>query len=246
METITSRQNEKIKALAKLKMQKERKKRQKFIAEGFRVCKTICQSGLCPEKIYSTKNKLEDAKKIISEDKIVIASDEVMAKISSAATPSGLLGLFPIKKAPNANTIGPGIVLLQISDPGNMGTLIRTCAAMGFQSVVTIEGVDPWNPKAIQASAGQIANVDLFPWTWETLIENKKDLTLIALVVKDGSSPQEIDFKNALLVIGSESHGIPEQLISDCDKKLTLQMPGKTESLNAAVAGSIAMYLAKK
>jgi len=245
METITSRKNEEIKAVAKLKMQKERKKRQLFVAEGFRVCKTICQSGLCPEKVYATKQKLEDAQKLTYEDKIVLVSDEVMSKISSATSPSGLLCLFPIKIAP-AEAISPGIVLSQVSDPGNVGTLIRTCAAMGFQTVVTIEGVDPWNPKVIQATAGTIANVAIFPWSWETLRKNKKDLQLIALVAKDGKSPEKIDLTNALLVVGSEAHGIPEQWLNDCDEKLTLHMPGETESLNAAVAGSIALYLAKK
>ena len=76
--------------------------------------------------------------------------------------------------------------------------------------------------------------------------ENKKDLKLIALVVKDGTPPDTINFENSLLVIGSEAHGIPTQWAEQCEEKLTLPMPGNTESLNAAVAGSIAIYLASK
>jgi len=246
METITSRQNKEIKALVKLKMLKERKKQQKFIAEGLKVCKTVCKSGLSPQNVYATKEKQEDAKKLASEDKITLVSDEVMGKISSLTTPSGLLCVFPIKKAPAANTLSPGIVLAQISDPGNMGTLIRTSVAMGFQSVVTVEGVDPWNPKVVQASAGHIAWVSLFQWTWERLRKDKKDIQLVALVVKGGKTPEKTNLKNSLLVIGSEARGIPQEWITDCDAKLTLQMPGNTESLNAAVAGSIALYLASR
>lgn len=245
MKIIRSRQNKEIKALVKLKMQKERRKSQKFIAEGFNVCKTICQSGLLPEKIYVTENKSTQAKAITTQDNIVLVSDEVMKKISSAACPSGILGLFHIKKAPEAKNLGSGIVLAKISDPGNMGTLIRTCIAMGFSSVVAIECVDPWNPKVVQASAGQIAKIDLFCWTWSTLMKYKKKLKLVALVVKNGKKPNEINLNNSLLVIGSEAHGIEEQWLKDCEEKMTLPMPGKTESLNAAIAGSIALYLAK-
>ncbi|MFC1843025.1 TrmH family RNA methyltransferase [Candidatus Dependentiae bacterium] len=249
MREIQSRQNEEIKAITKLKMQKERKSQQKFLAQGLRVCKTLAQSIL-PEAIYCTTHMLEKAKTIVPPEKtkeiIVLVSDPVMEKISTTTTPSGIVGLFPIAKNPSLDTLSSGIVLANISNPGNMGTLIRTCAAMGFKSVVLVEGADPFGPKVIQASAGQIANVNIFSLYWEKLLEHKKNLKLVALIVSGGKQPEQIDFKDSLLIIGSEAHGIPENWVTDCDERLTLPMPGKTESLNAAVAGSIAMYLASQ
>jgi len=83
-------------------------------------------------------------------------------------------------------------------------------------------------------------------WSWDMLLKNKGTVKLIAMVVAGGKKPNEMYFDNFLLVIGSEAHGISEKQIKDCDEKLTIAMPGKAESLNAAVAGSIAMYLAKQ
>jgi TrmH family RNA methyltransferase len=125
-----------------------------------------------------------------------------------------------------------------------MGTLIRSAIAMGIKSVVIVEGTDPWSPKVIQASAGTIIQANVFQIGWDQLIKNKKNLKLCALVVKGGKKPNQIDFKDILLVVGNEANGIPDNWLSKCEEKMTLPMPGNTESLNAAIAGSIALYLA--
>ena len=106
-----------------------------------------------------------------------------------------------------------------------------------------IEGVDPYSPKVVQASTGTIGMISLFQWSWQELLKNKGNLSLIALAVSGGKSPSEVTADNTLLVIGSEAHGIPKEWIEKCDDTLTLPMPGATESLNAAVAGSIALYV---
>jgi len=244
MKIISSRQNEQVKALIKLKLQKERKKQNKFLAEGVRVCKTLIESGALLENLYTTERTLDTAKKLASDNKIIQVTEPVMAKISTVSTPSGLVGSFQIPSPPSPEKLSSGLILAQIADPGNMGTLIRSCAAMGFTSVVTIEGADPWGPKSVQASAGQIINVNIFKWSWQELLKHKAHLKLLALVVEGGKPPKDVALKNALLVVGSEAHGIPKAWIHNCDDKLTIPMPGKTESLNAAVAGSIALYAA--
>jgi TrmH family RNA methyltransferase len=166
-----------------------------------------------------------------------------MNKITQASTPSGILAVFPIPPQPSPEQLDSGIVLAQISDPGNMGTLIRTCAAMGKNSVVVIDGADVWNPKVVQASAGTLALVTVFNWSWDELIKHKKQIPLYALVVNGGVNLQSPIAGQSLLVIGSEAHGLPEQWIQQSDERITLSMPGGTESLNAGVAGSIAMYI---
>ena len=246
MKTIISRQNPEIKNIAKLKLQKEIKLQQKFVAEGIRTCKTLIQAGFKPEMVYVTEKNVNQGEKIVSSDKITIVADAVMEKISASKTPSGILAIFPIPKQPDKSKLGNGIVLYKVANPGNMGTLIRSCAAMGFKSVVLIEGAYPWASKVVQSSVGTIGNVDIFVWSWDMLLKNKGTVKLIAMVVAGGKKPNEMYFDNFLLVIGSEAHGISEKQIKDCDEKLTIAMPGKAESLNAAVAGSIAMYLAKQ
>ena len=124
-----------------------------------------------------------------------------------------------------------------------MGTLIRTCAAFDKHSVVVVEGCDPYSPKVIQSSAGTIAQVTIFQWSWQELLEHKGSIELICLVPEGGSIPYKINVPECLIVIGSEAHGIPEEWIASCQYKTTIPMPGGTESLNAAVAGAIALML---
>jgi len=243
MKTITSRTNQEISRVVHLKEAREREKQQRFTAEGVRVCKTLIDNGIQLDTLYTTEPLLEQAQKITFDDNIVLVSQSVMEKISSHKTPSGVLGVFAIPKTPKPEALTSGLVLANITDPGNMGTLIRTAVAVGVRSVVIVEGVDPFHPKVIQASAGTIGSIQIFRWSWEHLLTHKKNKALYALTVSNGKPISTIDSHNALLVIGNEAHGIPENWLVDCENKITIPMPGGTESLNAAVAGSIALYL---
>lgn len=245
MKQISSRQNPEIIAIAKLTQAKERYKQNQFVAEGLRTCTTLASTQKLLQ-IYVTKQLLDQAQQLTDESLITLVTDEVMKKISHATTPSGILGVFALPKPPAAKDLGAGIVLVRIADPGNMGTLIRTCAAMGKKSVVVIEGVDPWNPKVIQSSAGTIGNINIFRWSWQDLIAHKQqqNVNLVGLVPQGGKTIQEVATNKVLFVIGSEAHGIPSEWQKHCDNLVSLAMPGEIESLNAGVAGSIALYLA--
>jgi|SRR3972149_7531201 len=238
MNTILSRTNPEIKKIASLHQTKYRKQSGLFLAEGLRVITTLIQSGMQPAALYATERLKQDALDLYPESTLV--ADEVMEKISSARTPSGIVGVFAIPKS-RPKVTAPGLVMAQIADPGNMGTLIRSAAAMNIKHIVVVEGVDPWSPKVVQASAGTIGSVHVHQISWQELTAQKHQLC--ALVVDGGKAPDQLDLKNYVLVIGSEAHGIKPEWLADCQEQLTLPMPGKTESLNAGVAGSIALYL---
>lgn len=245
--TISSVNNEEIKEIAKLGSTKERATQGRFIAEGARVCTTLIEAGLKPEQIYVIDQEhAQQMQPLVTEKKITLVLPHVMEKMSQATTPSGVLGVFPIPSKPALNTLSSGLVLAKIADPGNLGTLLRTAAAMNKQSVVLVSTVDPYSPKVVQSSAGFIAHLDIFRVDWDTLLKAraKQKLTLVALVVEGGKKPEALDLKDTLLVVGSEAHGIPEPWFDTCDQKMTIPMPGHIESLNAAVAGSIALYIA--
>ena len=246
MKTITSRTNPEIKHIASLQTKKHRTKHGQFIAEGIRACTTLIQHGHTPIALYVTERNITAAEEIIKEAHIVLVSDHVMEKISGAATPSGVVGLFSIPKPPTPNQLTSGLVLACIADPGNTGTLMRTAAALNSKSIVIIEGADPWSPKVIQASAGTIGMLTIFQWSWGELLAHKGNKKLSALIVSGGKDPREIKGADTLLIVGSEAHGIPQEWIAACDETVTLPMPGGTESLNAAIAGSIALYLASQ
>jgi TrmH family RNA methyltransferase len=214
-----------------------------FIAEGLRICSSLLQSKLELKELYATPVMQSDAFTLVPRSRVTLVDEHVMEYMSAASTASGILGVFTLPKQSKASQLTSGLVLARIADPGNMGTLIRSAAAMGIRSVVVIEGADVWSPKVVQASAGTIGSVHIFCWSWQHLVEHRAALPLCALVARDGASADMLP-SESLIVVGSEAHGIPDAWVNDCQSRVTLAMPGNTESLNAAVAGSIALYLA--
>ena len=244
MKTITSVHNPEIKSIAQLIDAKYRYKQKQFIAEGVRTCATLINAGAHLQVLYVTAPITQKAEELVSPEHITEVSEQVLKKISTTSSPSGMVGVFSLPKESSFEQFSSGIVLVDVQDPGNAGALIRTCAAMEKKTVIFIGGVDPWHPKVIQASAGTIALVNIFQMTWHDVIAHKKNVSLCALVVQGGKKAEELKLSQSLLIIGNEAHGLPETVVAQCEQKLTLAMPGKTESLNAAVAGSIALYLA--
>lgn len=244
MHYITSLQNPDIKKIVTLHDKKGRLQHKLFIVEGIRSVKAFLDAQWKPEQLFLTQAAYDGFSELTSnQNRVTLVSPEVMSKISTATTPSGILALFKIPEPVTLPVIKAGLVLAGISDAGNMGTLIRTAAAVGSTTIIIIEGCDPWSPKVVQASAGALALVSIFHMPWAELIRLKGNIALCALVVTEGKLPEEIDLCNALLVVGSEAHGIPAEWINECELRMTLPMLGKTESLNAAIAGSIALYL---
>lgn len=241
MKSISSPHNPLIKHIVKLQDRAYRTEQNQCIAEGIRVCQTMYEAGLTMHYLIYTQ-VMEDQLHLFADVEQISISSDLMHKISSSTTPSGIVGIFGIPPAPKED-IMPGLVAADLTNPGNMGTLIRTAAALGAPSVVVVQGCDPWSPKVIQASAGAIALVRLHTIPWSVLLAKKKDIPLCALVVSGGIAPTKNMLVDSLLVIGNEAHGIPVEWLADCTSHITLPMPGGTESLNAAIAGSIALYL---
>jgi TrmH family RNA methyltransferase len=242
MKIITSRANPEIKHVTALHTKKGRTVHNEFIAQGIRTCQTLIQNDYKLIQLYVTEQYLQAAQAITEQ--ITIVANSVMEKISSTKTANGIVGVFTIPEQPDFKKMESGLVLANITDPGNMGTLIRSTAAFGYKTVVVINGVDVWSPKVIQATAGTIALLNVFCTSWKTLVLNKKDIELCALVVANGTDPSKLDkSKKRLLVVGNEAHGLPDEQLTDCTEQVTIPMLGKTESLNASVAGSIGLYL---
>src|SRR5579872_3068729 len=214
MKQISSRQNPEIISVAALANAKERAIQKKFIAEGTRTLAALIASPIKLIQLYVNEKMLSTAHGLTAEANITVVSDPVMEKISQSTSASGILGVFAMPDSPAPNQLSAGLVLARIADPGNMGTLIRTAAALNIKSVVVVEGTDPWGPKVVQSSAGTIGSVNIFRLDWAELIKNKSTHKLCALVVSGGKKPQELDTQNSLLVVGSEADGIPDAWIS--------------------------------
>jgi TrmH family RNA methyltransferase len=243
IEYLYSVNNPLIKQIALLKQAKYRKESNLFTAEGIRTITTLTKSNLTLAYLFATDEHEQVAYSLAqSTTTIILSSDAVFKKISNSSTPAGLIGVFKQPTFDLDQFKAPGMVLAQITDPGNMGTLIRSAAAFNATTVVIVEGVDPWSPKVVQASAGTIGMVKLFSFSWQQLIKlcAEQNIVLNALVV-DGKTAQN-NRNNQLLVVGNEAHGLPLDWQKECHLHTTIAMPGNTESLNVAVAGSIALY----
>lgn len=175
-------------------------------------------------------------------------SAKAAARVSQAQSPSGWLARFPLPTPPPLAVAQGGLVLVDVSDPGNVGTLLRCAVAFGYRQVVLIGGADPWGAKVVQATAGTLAGIAVHRYpadTPATFLTAGAPLT--ALVVSGGQAPEDLPAIPRWLVIGSEAHGLDAAWNAACSAFLTLPMPGPVESLNAAVAGAIACYcLARK
>lgn len=242
---ITSRANPLVLQYAALKTSQERYAQSLFVAEGARVCTTLYEQGMKLRHILFTPDHEHQMIQQFPFEQCIRVTPQIIEKIATTETPSGIVGIFEIPEEPNPATITPGLVLAEVSTPGNMGTLIRTAAAMGVTSVVVVEGSDPWSPKVVQATAGAIGAVTLFQWSWKELMEYSRTykIPLCGLVVAGGKTPQEIPLRKSLLVVGNEAHGLPTPWQKECTYGMTIPMPGNGESLNAAIAGSIALYI---
>lgn len=253
MKKISSLQNTLIKQVKMLHDAKERRERGLFIAEGLRTIEGLLQGGIEFKNLFYTMQTAELAKQLSLQimhkwpkTSFILVEEAIMYKISTLTTPAQILAVLAIPKIQlSKSNLTTGVVLAQVSDPGNMGSLIRTTAALGYQTVVVVEGTDPWSPKVVQASAGALGKVNIFKISWAELVAHKNNLKLCALVVKNGLEPHNLNLKDSLIVVGNEAQGLPEAWVEQCEQKMTIPMPGNTESLNAAIAGSIALYLSR-
>lgn len=244
MKLITSPDNALVKKALKHKDPRNRDQLDRCLVEGLRAVETFLQSPYVLNRLYVTEKQRTWAQSVAPIESIVLVSDQIMQKISTTTSPSGIVGMFDIPAPRPLTQLTSGIVLANLQDPGNVGTLIRTATALN-KDVVLIDGVNPYNQKVIQSTAGTLALARLFRISWDDLIAHKPQCTLCALVV-EGGTPITLVTHSAtprLLVVGSEAHGLPSAWSAQCDERITLPMPGGTESLNAAVAGSIALYM---
>jgi len=190
---IESTQHPLIKEICSLHLAKYRAKTEKFIAEGNRTIRTLVAAGIAIDTLYYVSDAhLADL--LVPDHQCVMVTEHVMKKISTSVTPSGTLAVFFKPKNRTLADITSektGLILLDIADPGNMGTLIRTAAAVNNHTIILIGGVDPWHPRVIQASAGTIGLVTIIETTW-TDIKKELSNSLCALVVSGGIAPDQL------------------------------------------------------
>jgi TrmH family RNA methyltransferase len=173
---------------------------------------------------------------------------EVFARVSDATTPQPLLAVvrLPLSELEAITVDGLVLVLHNVRDPGNAGTLIRSADAAGASGVVfSGHSVDPFNPKTLRASAGSVFHVPVAVAELEDAIAvlHAKGATVYATVVRGGVSHRDVDLRApSVVLIGNEADGLDEATLAQCDGAISIEMAGESESLNAGVAGSLIAF----
>ena len=226
------------KIILSLKQKKYRIQHQLFVAEGIKVIDELLTSNIILEKLFCTEDYYSS---IINFNPQIITEKE-LSKISSLSTPNKVLGLFKIPDTHKIKEEGLILVLDNINDPGNLGTIIRLSDWYGVSHLVCSKNtVDCYNSKVIQATMGSLARVSI---TYIDLEEFLKEAKLpIYGAVMDGESVYSSHLKqDAILIMGNEANGISKTIDSLINNKITIPRFSETtatESLNVATATAI-------
>ena len=248
---ITSKNNDIVKDLVSLKEKKFRDEKGEYLVEGFKMVKEAFACNKRIVMLVGTENALEELGKTVDTGnvKTIAVSDGVLSHVSDCKTPQGVACVLEEERFNAEKPKGASILLDGVSDPGNMGTIIRTAAALNYKDLYLIGCVDPYSPKCVRASMSGIYFVNIYETDLETALAAVKsaNLKVVALDMagKDlkGCNPQK---NGVCIIVGSEANGLSPAARKGADEILSIKMEAQSESLNAAVALSIAMYSLKK
>lgn len=253
MQIITSKDNENIKSIKKLKERKYRDLNNEYIIEGIKILKEAIQEKAVIKKIVICEeclaNNIIDEKLLyeIAKYDCLYVSKKIFEGLTDVSKPQGILAVVEKNNKKDINYNEDIIVALDgLQDPGNLGTILRTLDSANLsQVIVSKDTVDAYNPKVVRSTMGAIFRVNIVEAEnlKETLKEMKRHkYKVMCTDLTASKNIYEIDYNKKILVIGNESNGISKELLDMADEKIIIPMLGKTESLNASVATSIIVY----
>lgn len=255
---IESAKNQVIKTIQQLKTTRGRKKANLYYLEGIKIIEEALISEqklvkvLFSQRVFETAigKQLMDKLEACGIQQIEIA-EGIMKDLCDTETNQGIVAIVekniqlegPMKIQEKNNRI---LILDQIQDPGNLGTLIRTADALGYGQIFCSKGTaDLYNPKVLRSTMGSIFHVEISYYeSHEALIEalHQQGFYILATTPEPVTDIREVEAEKIALIIGNEGNGVSEELFQRCDLKVTIRMKGRAESLNAAMAAGICMY----
>jgi len=224
---ISSRDNPKLKSLRKLATRRQREKLGLLAAEGEDLVSAALENG------WTLEFALVDAARPPELDvRAEPVASHLLAEVSTMGHAPRVIGVFRSER-PERPLPAVGLELWRVGDPGNVGTLARACDAFGAYLALSPGCADPFGPKALRASAGSSFRVPLGDFSPDGAV---------ALVAHGAPPLSDLDGSLSRFVLGSEREGLPEEVVSACAASATIPLAGSAESLNVAMAGTIALY----
>jgi TrmH family RNA methyltransferase len=218
---ITSASNPRLKLVRRLESRRQREKLGLFAVEGEDLVEAALGAGF-------------EAVDLLVAGKTV--APEVLASMSTLPHPARQIGVFRRDDLPRFEPRPATLALWRVSDPGNVGTLVRSADAFGAAVALSKGCADPTSPKAVRASAGAIFRVPIGDF-------DQAEGRRIALVAHGGTPLAELDLSEPVtFVLGAEREGLPADVLARCDAAATIPLAAGAESLNVAMAGTVALY----
>lgn len=220
-----------------LKDKKFRKEHKLFMVEGNKFCADLLNTNI--EIVYT----ITSDKNLIGFPNIEVVSEKMLSSLATTKTNQSIICVCKFKQQKFAS-VSNSLILDNLQDPGNVGTLVRSALAFGFEDIYLVGGADPYSEKVIRSSAGLIMQARLHVTDFNEIKENKDKIAKIFLTADmNGEDVNKIHLPKGkvAVIIGNEGQGVSKEFLSLADTIVSIPMSPKVESLNAGVAGSIIM-----
>lgn len=254
MQGITSKENEFVKHVKKLKDKKYRDKHGEYVIEGLKLIEEAIQEKAlikqiilcddCEKNAFIPKELMYE----IAKQECIYVTEKIFKYLSEVQTPQGILAVIA-KNTKNTEidyTQDMIVALDDVQDPGNLGTILRTVDSIGLNQILVSKGTaDSYNPKVVRSTMGAIFRVKIIECEnlKQTLKEIKKHkFKIVVSSLQTDNTIYDIHYNKKVMVIGNEANGVEKEIQDLADEKVKIPMLGKTESLNASVAAGIILY----
>lgn len=254
MQVISSKDNEMIKNIKKLKEKKYRDETNTFIIEGIKLIEEAIQEKaniqlivICEECI--TDGTIEKSNLYeIAKYECIYVTEKVFSILTDVKSPQGILAIIEKNNKNEQIDLNQDIILVldDIQDPGNLGTILRTIDSANLkQLILSKNSADPYNPKVVRSTMGAIFRINIIQV--EDLKQSLQKMQqqgyeVIVTSLETNQDIYQIDYQKKIIVIGNEANGVSKQVQEIANQKVKIPMLGKTESLNASVAAGIMIY----
>ena len=254
MQVISSKDNEFIKHIKKLKDKKYRDINKEFIVEGIKLIKEaieekaeIKQIVIC-DNCQNTDIIPKELMYEIAKYECIYVAEKIFSSITDVNTPQGILAIIGRNNEETHIDYTQDIIIAldDIQDPGNLGTILRTIDSIGLNQILVSKGTaDSYNSKVVRSTMGAIFRVKIIECedlekTLKEVKRQKYELVITSLQTKN--SIYDIEYNKKVIVIGNEGNGVSKKIQDMADVKVKIPMIGKTESLNVSVATGIVLY----
>lgn len=253
---ITGFSNPTVKYLRSLRDKKHRKRSGQFLVEGLRLLEDARASGRVPQTLVMAEGREHPLLERLEADvmaeggEVIATTPDILSKITGKENAQVVAGVFDEWDTGLARldwgSAPLWLVAQALRDPGNLGTMLRTCDAVGAGGLILIDDcADPFSAEAVRASMGALFTVGLAQARWEDFLAWLRggDGQLVAASLRDA-----VPYRGAayaapcFILVGNESQGLPEEYEMACDLRVTMPMKGRADSLNAAVAAAVLAY----